>query len=258
VPQVGNPGVEDFYGGALFYDATTKRAVLRALADVETQTDRPLGKAGPLTNIDSNGRVTLRQGWASYGSQLFYLIGQRDRSQELLSYDLSTGLPLWRMPAAVCTEDRQEPEGLEVVPHVVLKGGKTANPTIDIGYTCRVYSGSTYTMRHHIKRLRDPDTRLTTDAGLYVVDPAKVAAGSFLEGLDAAGNVKKRRRRGERLWIEVTTFGTYYSLDCLLKDQLEAADGPSPTKGRVWWGVLSRARVHVRARMRLYTQEMWN
>jgi hypothetical protein len=52
------------WGTACFYHHDTKTVVLRALADVETQTDRPLGNAGPLVNRSPRGRLTLRQDWA--------------------------------------------------------------------------------------------------------------------------------------------------------------------------------------------------
>jgi hypothetical protein len=221
--------IDRVHRSALFYNADTKKAVLRSISDVERRTDRVLGKAGPLTNIDAQGRMTLRNGWAVYGKQLFYLIGQASRSQELISYDLSTGKLLWRRSAAFPGEEWQEPEGLEVVPHVVRPGGFTANPPVDIGYTCRIYTGSTFTRLHVIYRLRDPNTWLSTDEGLYVVNPAKV--DSILEGFAKDGTIRTRRPPGSRLWVErfedrfgrmnaVTTHQTYYSLDHLLKADL--------------------------------------
>lgn len=227
--------VDRKHNTAMFYNASgdakhagvgPKSVVLRFLKDVETQTDRVLGAAGPLTNRDRQGKLTLRQGWAVYGSQCFFLIGNAEHSQELLSYSLTNGKLQWRRAAAFCSEDWQEPEGLEVVPQVVLKGGSTENPPIDIGYTCRTYSGSSFTRHHYIKRLRDPNTWLTTDAGLYVVDPAKVS--TVLLGRAGDRTVKKTRQPGDRLWIErietrwgepqaVTTHSTYYALEFLLK-----------------------------------------
>jgi hypothetical protein len=219
--------IDRVHGNALFYNQDTKKCYLRSLRDVRNQIDRVLGKAGPLTNIDAQGRMALRNGWAVYGKQLFYLIGQASRSQELIGYDLSTGKLQWRRSVVFRTEAWQEPEGLEVVPHVVLRGGHTTNPPVDIGYTCRIYTGSTFTRLHVIYRLRDPNTWLSTDEGLYVVDPAKVDS-SGLEGLAKDGTIRTRRPPGYRLWIErfedrfgrtnaVTTHGTYYSLDHLLK-----------------------------------------
>jgi hypothetical protein len=224
--------IDRVHRNALFYNSDTKRCVLRSVRDVERQIDRVLGRAGPLTNIDAQGRMTLRNGWAVYGKQLFYLIGQASRSQELISYDLSTGRLLWRRAVVFRTEDWQEPEGLEVVPHVVLAGGHTTNPPVDIGYTCRIYTGDTFARLHVIYRLRDPNTWLSTDEGLYVVDLAKV--DSTLEGLAEDGTIRTRRPPGYRLWVErledrfgrmnaVTTHGTYYSLDHLLKAETRSS-----------------------------------
>jgi hypothetical protein len=64
--QSGNMSavIDRRWGTACFYHHDTKTVVLRALADVETQTDRPLGNAGPLVNRSPRGRLTLRQDWA--------------------------------------------------------------------------------------------------------------------------------------------------------------------------------------------------
>ena len=85
--QSGNMSavIDRRWGTACFYHHDKKTVVLRALADVETQTDRPLGKAGPLVNRSPAGRLTLRHGWAIYNRQLFYLIGDHAGGQELIS-----------------------------------------------------------------------------------------------------------------------------------------------------------------------------
>ena len=153
--------IDRLYGTACFYHHDAKTVVLRSLADVQTQTDRPLGKAGPLTNRDKVGRLTLRQGWAVYDRQLFYLIGDHAGSQELLSYDLTTGRLLWRVSAKLCGDVAwQEPEGLFVSDLGVMSG----NPMIYVGFTNRIYSGSSFARQHLIQRLRDPDTVTLTNA----------------------------------------------------------------------------------------------
>lgn len=145
------------HGSATFYDHDAKTTTLRHLQDVETQTDRKLGGTGALTNRDKNGRLTLRQGWAVYNRQLFYLIGDHAGSQELLSYDLTTGKLLWRVSAKLCGNVAwQEPEGLFVSDLGVLSG----NPMIYVGFTNRIYTGDSFVRRHVIQRLRDPNSHL--------------------------------------------------------------------------------------------------
>jgi hypothetical protein len=62
-----------------------------------------------------------------------------------------------------------------------------------------------------------------------VVDRARVLAGSTLTGYAKDGTTKTRQAAGYRLWIErteqrfgrmnaVTTHGTYYALDSLLRE----------------------------------------
>ena len=158
--QSGNMSavIDRRWGTACFYHHDKKTVVLRALADVETQTDRPLGKAGPLVNRSPAGRLTLRQGWAIYNRQLFYLIGDHAGGQELISYDLATGRLLWRFPAKLCGDVAwQEPQGLFVSDLGVLSG----NPMIYVGFTNRIGTGDSFVRQHVIKRLRDPASVLT-------------------------------------------------------------------------------------------------
>jgi hypothetical protein len=197
------------YRNALFVDATLKTVVLRTIADVDAGVDRPLGRVPALTNKDAEGLTTLRQGWASWGLQLLYLIGQHDRSRELQSYDLVTGRRLWYVNAKLCwTEPWSEPEGVTVLPSLA------GQPAILVGYTNRIYSGEKFTRRHVIRMLRDPASHQVTDLGYFTV-LEKVT------GYRANGSVVATRAPGYRLWIEkrgtyngvacvVTAFGTFY------------------------------------------------
>ena len=137
------------HGRVLFYDSTSKVGTLRSLADVYTQTDRVLGKC-TFGNLDSAGKVRLRQGWAVWDLQAFGLIGNSDGGQEIISYSLVTGSELWRVPARFTTYAFEEPEGLFILPAVI------GNPAILVGMTCRVPSGSSFIRRHLIYQLQDP------------------------------------------------------------------------------------------------------
>jgi len=187
---------------ALFINSDTKRVELRSFADVASGTDAKLAKTGVLPDNDSSGHTTLRQGWASYDKQIFYLIGdgKQQSSREVLSYD-AAGKLLWRIEVEWCgSVPWQEPEGLQLPGHLVLKGGSTQDPPLLVGYMNRSYSGGDFTRKHVIIMKRDPHTRLRTDAGAYYVDPHEV--NNSLTGWTYDFVEKVQRPPLHPLWIE--------------------------------------------------------
>jgi hypothetical protein len=212
-------------------DIANKNALFRKSLDADTKeyTVVPLFEVRDQNMIPPLGQFTLSQagkvfqGMALWKDQMFWLAGTAKADQRLYSYDIRTGRKQWDRPAAYLKTPNQEPEGVFVSSQWVVSG----NPMVYIGYTVRFYnSDGSFRRRSFIVRLRDHDSRLTTDAGQYYVDPAKVS--THLNGRNAAREIVKQRPPGFNLWGEkiitkwdqkqlVTTYGTHYDMRFLAK-----------------------------------------
>jgi hypothetical protein len=175
--------VDHDHGNVLLYGGT--KATVYRIADVEAGVGEPLY---PTVNLPVDAR--LRQGWCTYGDELFYLVGRPTRDQAIDVYDLNTGTIKYTRDARLVSTSTayfQEPEGIVVRDGVVCVGFTTKTSSTAASYT------------HVVMAMIGFGARFRSDEGWHFVDPVKV--DTQLQGRNSAGEVTTQRAPDYPLWI---------------------------------------------------------